>query len=116
MINNWNYKNLHIVYSNADDEKKPSDIDFFYIKENEMIIFGEIKNISYKKERWEKQKKLFEQLIDNCRNAMFIFIIHDKYIQNGDTIVYVPNCYILEYYYKGEWHKPKKPTKVKDIL
>lgn len=116
MINNWNYKNLHIVYSNADDEKKPSDIDFFYIKDTGMIIFGEIKNISYKKELWEKQKKLYEKLVDNCQNAMFIFIIHDKFVQNGDTTVYVPDCYIKEFYYNKEWHKPTKATRVKDIL
>lgn len=116
MINNWNFKNLRIVYSYKNDKKKPSDIDFFYITEEGMIIFGEIKNESYKQEYWKNQKKLFEQLTDNCKNAIFLFITHDKYVQKGDRIVYIPDCYVKEYYYKGKWHTPQKPTKVKEVL
>lgn len=117
MIKNWNYKNLQLDYSSMYGERHPSDIDLFYIKEDGTFIFGEIKNESYKKELWEKQKKLFEQLIDNCKKkAIFIFIIHNKYVQNGDTKVDIPECYVREYYYNNQWYKPKKPTKVREIL
>ena len=117
MIKNWNYKNLQLDYSSMYDKKHPSDIDMFYIKTDGTLIFGEIKNESYKKEFWENQKKLFEQLIDGySKEALFIFIIHNKYVQNGDTKVDVPDCYVKEYYYKGKWHEPRKPTKVKEVL
>ena len=49
-------------------------------------------------------------------SAIALFIIHNKYVQNGDTKVDVPNCLIKEYYYNGSWHIPTKETKVKDVL
>lgn len=64
-----------------------------------------------------KTKKLFARIIDNYeKNAMYLFITHNKYVQKGDTEVDVPNCYIKEYYYRGEWRIPQKRTKVWEVL
>lgn len=95
----------------------PSDIDMFYITDDDMLILGEIKNESYDKKYWNKQKKILQRVIDNySKEAIYFFIIHNKYVQKGDTEVDVPNCKIKEYYYKGKWRTPKKELKVKDIL
>ena len=117
MIKHWNYKNLRLDYSSMLGKIHPSDIDIFFIKNDGTIIFGEIKNESYNQDLWNKQKKLFEKLTDGYNgNAIFLFITHDKYVQNGDKSVDVTDCFIKEYYYKGQWRKPKKDTKFKDVL
>jgi len=118
MINNWEHKNLKPDYSSMyHGNNHPSDIDLFYLANDDTLILGEIKNQSYKKEAWEKQKKLFARLIDNYKNeAMYLFITHNKYVQNGDTVIDIPNCYIKEYYYKGEWRIPQRKTKVWEVL
>ena len=78
---------------------------------------GEIKNESYNTDNWEKQKKILQRVIDNYKKeAMYLFIVHNKYVQKGDTKVDVPNCQVKEYYYKGEWRTPKKELKVKEVL
>jgi len=117
MIRSWQQKELQLDYSSMYGDRHPSDIDMFYIKNNGTIIFGEIKNESYNKEKWARQRKLFEYLIDNIKvKAIYILITHDKYVQKGDKQVDIPNCYVSEYYYKGNWYCPKKLTKVKDVL
>jgi len=117
MIANWDQKNLHMDYSSMYEDKHPSDIDMFYIRKDGMIIFGEIKNETYDKDKWDRQKKLFEYLIDNIKvKAVYIFVVHNKYVENGDKKVDIPNCYVNEYYYKGKWHKPNKEIKVKEVL
>lgn len=118
MIKNWNYKNLHLDYSSMyETNNHPSDIDMFYLGKNETLILGEIKNESYNKEYWERQKKVLEKVIDNYKKeAMYLFIVHDKYIQKGDTKVDVPNCIVKEYYYKGKWRIPKNELKVAEVL
>lgn len=118
MIRNWNRHNLYMDYSSyTESSDHPSDIDMFYLGEDDMLILGEIKNESYNEIYWEKQKKLLQKIIDNySKEAMYLFITHDKYVENGDKKVDVPNCFIKEYYYKGKWNKPKKDTKVKEIL
>ena len=118
MIKNWNYKNLRLDYSSMyNGTNHPSDIDLFYLTNNETLILGEIKNESYNTDNWEKQKKIFEKIIDNYKKeAMYLFITHNKYVQNGDTSVDVPNCYVKEYYYKNAWRIPQKPLKVREVL
>ena len=116
MINNWNYHNLYMDYSSyTETNEHPSDIDMFYIAENNMLIVGEIKN-----ERGKLiggQRKLYEKLIDGWKyKGIALFIVHNKYVQNGDKKVDVPNCKVREYYYKGSWHKPKKELLVKEVL
>lgn len=116
MIKNWNYHNLYMDYSSyTKSSDHPSDIDMFYISENNTLIVGEIKNELGKLEGG--QRKLYENLIDGWKyNGIALFIIHNKYVQNGDKKVDIPNCTIREYYYKGNWYNPKKEIKVKDIL
>lgn len=118
MIKNWNYKNLHLDYSSMyDGGNHPSDIDLFYIAKDDTLILGEIKNESYNTDNWEKQKKILQRVIDNYKKeALYLFITHNKYVQKGDTKVDVPNCNIKEYYYKGEWRTPQKETKVWEVL
>lgn len=116
MIKNWNFHNLYMDYSSyTESNNHPSDIDMFYIGKNDMLIVGEIKN-----ERGKLiggQRHLYEKICDNWKyDAMALFIVHDKYVQNGDKKVDVPNCLIREYYYNGSWYTPLKETKVRDVL
>lgn len=102
MIKNWNFHNLYMDYSSMfDSDNHPSDIDMFYIGKDNILIIGEIKN-----ERGTLmygQRKLFEKVCDNWKNdAICLFITHDKYVQNGDTKVDVPSCYVKEYYWKKQ--------------
>lgn len=100
----------------------PSDIDMFYYGKNGIVIFREIKNESYDEKNWEHQKKLFQKVVDGFeKEAMWLFIIHDKYWQKGDTKVDVPECIVKEYCYKkpnykSKWITPRKETKVKEVL
>lgn len=116
MIKNWNFHNLYMDYSSyTESNKHPSDIDMFYIGKNNILIVGEIKN--EKGKLIGGQRKLYEKICDCWKyDAIALFIIHDKYVQNGDTRVDVPNCIVKEYYYKGEWHIPSKETKVIEVL
>lgn len=118
MINNWDYQRLKLDYSSyTKDNDHPSDIDIFYITEDDTLLLGEIKNESYSRNKWNKQKKILQRVIDNYnKEAFYFFIIHNKYVQNGAEKVDVPNCKIKEYYYKGKWRTPKKEIKVIDIL
>ena len=118
MIKNWKQHNLHMDYSSwTGNNNHPSDIDMFYLCKDDTLILGEIKNEMYDREKWAKQKKILQRVIDNYKkDAIYFFITHDKYVENGDTYVDVPNCYVKEYYYKGNWHKPKNDLKVKEVL
>ena len=101
--------------SYTESSNHPSDIDMFYIGKNNMLIVGEIKN-----ERGKLiggQRSLYEKLVDNWKyDGIALFIVHDKYVQNGDKKVDVPECQIREYYYNHEWHTPRTEIKVKDVL
>ena len=116
MIRNWNYHNLYMDYSSyVDTNNHPSDIDMFYIGKDQTLIVGEIKNELGK--LIGGQRKLYEQLVDGWKyDAMALFIVHNKYVQRGDTKVDVPNCLVREYYYKGKWHQPQQELKVIDVL
>ena len=118
MIKNWNFHNLYMDYSSMfDTDNHPSDIDMFYIGKDNILIVGEIKN--EKGILREGQRRLLEKIVNNWKkDAICLFITHDKYVQNGDKKVDVPNCYVREYYWKkaGKWVMPKQPTKVIDVL
>lgn len=116
MIKNWNYHNLYMDYSSyTESNEHPSDIDMFYISEDKTLIVGEIKNELGN--LTGGQRKLYEELINGWKyKGIALFIVHDKYVQNGDKKVDVPNCEVREYYYKGKWNKPKNKLIVKDIL
>ena len=116
MIKNWNYHNLYMDYSSyTKSNDHPSDIDMFYIGEDNTLIVGEIKNELGK--LIGGQRKLYEKLIDNWKyNGIALFIVHNKYVQNGDKKVDVPNCKVREYYHNGIWHIPNYELKVKDVL
>ena len=116
MIRNWNYHNLYMDYSSyANTNNHPSDIDMFYIGKDKTLIVGEIKNELGK--LVGGQRKLYEQLIDGWKyDGIALFIVHDKYVQRGDTKVDVPNCLVREYYYKGKWHQPQRDLKVMEVL
>jgi len=116
MIKNWNYHNLYMDYSSyTESNDHPSDIDMFYIGENNFLIVGEIKNELGK--LIGGQRKLYEKLIDGWKyDGIALFIVHNKYVQNGDKKVDVPNCKVREYYYNGKWYKTKCEIKVKYIL
>lgn len=97
----------------------PSDIDLFYISggKDGTIIFGEIKN-----ERGEfkyGQRKLLEKLVGRVTgDAVALYIVHNKYWQNGDRVVNVMTCPVREIYLKkeGRWRFPKRPITVKEII
>lgn len=116
MIKSWDYHNLNIDYSSyTKSNVHPSDIDMFYLCDDNTLIIGEIKNERGKLKG--KQRKLYEQIIDGWKyDGIALFIVHDKYVQHGDTKVDVPECNVKEYYYKCKWHTPKKEIKVKDVL
>lgn len=62
MINNWGNKSLRIDYSSMyEGNNHPSDIDLFYLASDNTLILGEIKNESYSKEKWEKQKNYLQE-------------------------------------------------------
>ena len=118
MIKNWNFHNLYMDYSSMfDSDNHPSDIDMFYIGKDDILIIGEIKNEQGTLR--DGQRRLLEKVANNWkRDAICLFITHNKYVQNGDTRVDVPNCYVKEYYWKkaGIWVVPKEPTQVIDVL
>lgn len=119
-IRNWDFHALRMDFQNLakpNGTDKPSDIDMFYIGADGTLIIGEIKNERGTLTGW--QRHLLETLINGWESdAIAIFITHDKYVQNGDKVVDVAECFVKEIYYKqiGAWVQPKKPTKVKQII
>lgn len=120
-IRNWDFHALRFDFAplaRPDGTDKPSDIDMFYISNANTLIIGEFKNetkpyITY------MQKRLIQRIIDGWKyDAIALLIIHDKYVQRGDTKVNVAECYVKEIYYKkiGAWVKPRNPTTVKQII
>ena len=120
-IRNWDFHALRFDFAplaKPDGTDKPSDIDMFYIGKENTLVICEFKNetkpyITY------MQKRLIQRIIDGWKdNALALLIIHDKYVQRGDTKVNVAECYVKEIYYKqiGAWKQPRLPTKVKDII
>ena len=123
MIKKQEYHSLLMDYSSMyQGNNHPSDIDMFYLGKDECLILGEIKNERYNPKNWENQKKLLEPVIDNyTKEAICLFIVHNRYAQNGDKVVNVPECYVKEYYYKkphykAKWATPREKIKVKEVL
>lgn len=118
MIKNWNFHNLYIDFSSyTSSQNHPSDIDMSYIAKDKTWIIGEIKNERGKLTKG--QRKLLEQYVNNWKyDAICLFIVHDKYVQNGDKKVDAINCIVKEMYLKEEkeWRVPKKEITVKEIL
>lgn len=116
MIKNWDYHNLNIDYSSyTKGNVHPSDIDMMFLCDDKTLIIGEIKNELG--ELKGKQRELYEDIVNGWKyDGIALFIVHNQYVQYGDTKVDVPECYVKEYYYKGKWNKPHKPIKVKDVL
>lgn len=95
----------------------PSDIDMFYIGKDKYLVLCEIKN--EKGELKQGQRRMLEDLVRNWKHdGMVIYVTHNKYYQYGDRIVDVSECYVQEIFYKalGRWTKPKRPTKVREII
>lgn len=94
---------------------QPSDIDMLFIGKRNALVIGEIKN-----ERGELgygQRRLLEKLVDFWRfDAIAIFIQHSKYVQNGDDVVDIAHCPVVEYYYKKKWHQPRTYTTAYDVI
>ena len=115
MIKNWEEHSLCMDFSGLTvGNAHPSDIDLFWIGKNH-LVFGEIKNEcgTFK----EGQTKMFEKLVDGYNGkAIYLLITHNKYVQKGDKMVDVSVCPVIKYYYKGEWHTPRKLTTVKQII
>jgi len=118
MINNWEYHSLYMDYSSMySGTDHPSDIDLFYLGKDGVLILGEIKN--ERGELMRGQRKILELLADGwSKDAIVLFIQHDKYYQDGDRVVNVPDCEVKEIYYKSlhEWRRPRKPTTVREII
>lgn len=61
------------------------------------------------------QKLAHERLNDDVsrtKPCLTIVYVHDL---PPEEDVLVAECYVLQYYYKGEWHKPEKPVTVKEL-
>ena len=117
MIKDWNRARLGMDFSGMYMEGKgvPSDIDMFYLCSDGTLILGEIKNECGT--FTQGQKRLYETIANNYKNnVVIIFIVHDKYVEKGDTIVDVANCKVREYYWKGNWFTPRNITLVKDVV
>lgn len=95
----------------------PSDIDMFYLCKDRTLIIGEIKS-----ERGtfnDGQRWLITDLLNMHKgDGIGLYITHDKLVQNGDKVVDVSVCPVVEIYIKNEgvWRKPKKPVSVNGIL
>lgn len=117
-IKNWDFQGLHMDFSSMfEGNDHPSDIDMMYLTKNDYLIIGEIKNelgTLYK-----GQRTLLEKLVTGWKgDGMAMLIIHNKFWQQGDRFVDVPECKVAELFYKGmgRWTLPKRETKVKEIL
>ncbi len=116
-IVNWAYHGLHLDYSSMYEGAHPSDIDMFYLYDDDTLLIGEIKNCTGKYKRG--QRMLHQRLIDGREgDGLILYITHDKFYQNGDRRVDVPECYVRQIYYKNShrWVNPLRPTKVREVL
>ena len=116
-IRNWREHRLDMDFSGlfADGKGQPSDIDMFYIGKNRTLVIGEIKNSRGSLK--DGQRRLLARLCDDWKHdAICLYITHDKFVQHGDRSVDIANCYVEEYYYKGKWRRPERPTTAKMAL
>lgn len=115
MVRNWEEHSLYMDFSNLTVGKAhPSDIDMFWMGKNH-LVFGEIKNECGT--FGEGQLRMFEKLVNGYNgSAILLLITHDKYVQNGDTVVDVSTCPVIKYYYHDAWHVPREVTTVKQFI
>ena len=124
-IQNWANHSVELDFKGLrfgpKQNKRPSDIDMFYLHGNTLIL-GEGKNeIGTLK---DGQKWLYEKLIngwcESGKKGYFIFFTHNKFQQNGDTNVDVATCPVKEYYYHdgkiGRWLQPQQITTVSQAM
>ena len=119
MIKNWQHLNKieNDFSSYTNSNRHPSDIDMSYIANGDTWIIGEIKNELG--ELKEGQRHILEKYVNNWKKySLCLFITHDKYVEHGDTRVDIMNCKVKEMYTQDEkqWRKPKKETKVIDVI
>lgn len=118
MIRNWKQHDLYMDFSMLDVGRgQPSDIDMFYIGKNRTLVIGEIKN-----ERGifkDYQRNMLKNLVESYKkDAIIIYIIHNKRIEDGDEKVNVADCRVEEYYYNKDhrWKVPKYQISVREII
>lgn len=117
-IRNWNNHQVKLDFKNLrfgiNQNKRPSDIDMFYLHGSTLILADGKNAVG---EFSEGQRGLYKALIDGWKyEAIYFYFTHNAFQQNGDTEVDVASCLIQEYYYKGKWHKPRKPTTMHEAL
>ena len=118
MIDNWNYHSLHMDFSSSfPDSNHPSDIDMFYLTPDGDLVLGEIKN--QRGILRPGQRHILERLAEGWgRDAIVLYITHDKFYQNGDRRVDVGSCLVKQIYYKTkhDWRTPREPTTVRQVI
>lgn len=118
MIRNWEFHDLHMDFSkHYEDNDHPSDIDLFYLCRDGCLVLGEIKNIRDRLKHG--QRKILELLAEGWeKDAVVLFIQHDKFYQYGDREVDVDCCPVKEIYYKSihGWRTPREPTTVRQVI
>lgn len=120
-IRNWDFHALRFDFSRlarTDGKDKPSDIDMFYVGKDNTLVIGEFKNES-RPYISNGQKWLMERFVNGWKDdAIALLIIHDKYVQRGDTTVNVARLYVKEYFWKkvGKWIPPQRKTTVKEVI
>lgn len=117
-IRNWNNHQVKLDFKNLrfgpKQNKRPSDIDMFYLHRDTLILADGKNAVGTFS---EGQKRLYQALIDGHRGGgYFFYFTHNAFQQNGDTSVDVAGCFIEEYYYKGQWRRPLKPTTMYEAL
>lgn len=117
MIRNWNYQKLNMDFSTGFGSDHPSDIDMFYLCNDNTLILGEIKNKTGT--FTQGQRRLLERVIDtHSADGVALYILHDLFYQNGDRTVDVMTCIVAEIYEKskGYWRTPNRVVTVYEVL
>ena len=113
MIRNWDEQRLGMSFENI--SVVCSDIDMVHITNGGKLIIGEIKN--EKGNFGVGQRHLLTSIVDAYQfGGAVLFIVHDKDVHTGDTVVDVAECQVKEYYTGGKWIVPARKTKVKEIM
>lgn len=95
----------------------PSDIDMFYICNDNTLIIGEIKNESGI--FTDGQRRLMTKLLRlHNGDGVGLYITHNKLVQNGDNVVDVSSCIVREIFTKADnkWRKPTRIVTVREVL
>lgn len=117
-IRNWNNHAVKLDFKNLrfgpKQNRRPSDIDMFYLHGSTLILADGKNAVGTFS---DGQRGLYQALIDGHKGGgYFFYFVHDAFQQYGDEYVDVAQCLIKEYYYKGEWRTPQKPTTMYEAL